>query len=282
LAVAGSELIERAAELLGVTDVGPIGAVGGQKAVRRVRTDAGDAVMKVIAVTSATSASLVRVGREVEWLKSRSNPHVVRVISELAVIGDPAVGAGWLEELLDGVDLGTRLGPRWAWSETRALIQDVASGLAEAHRSGIVHRDLSPNNVRCLLSGRFKIMDFGFARYMLEPGVTAFGQQPGTAGYLSPEHLNAFSGVPMPASDVFCLGILAYQALTGEPPIPFLGDVDEYIGRVRSVEVSQDIGNARPDLTREQHTLIRRMLHPQPARRFIDAGRLLDGLAGMA
>jgi serine/threonine-protein kinase len=119
-------------------------------------------------------------------------------------------------------------------------------------------------------------MDFGFARYTLRSGLTVAGQ-PGTPGYLSPEHLNAYSGVPMPASDVFGVGILMYQALTGQVPIPFLGDELDYLQRLSRVEIL-DIAAARTDLSDPQAGLVRRMLHPQPARRFINGGKLATAL----
>ena len=81
----------------------------------------------------------------------------------------------------------------------------------------------------------------------------------------------------MPASDVFGVGILMYQALTGELPIPFLGDELDYLQRLARVEIL-DIGTIRPDLSDSQLGLVRRMLHPQPARRFINGRKLAMAL----
>src|SRR2546429_3551059 len=119
-------------------------------------------------------------------------------------------------------------------------------------------------------------MDFGFARHTLRTGLTVAGQ-PGTPGFLSPEHLNAYSGVPMPASDVFGVGILMYTAMTGELPIPYNGDDADYLRRLGKVEIT-DIGMKRADLTQPQMAAMRRMLHPQPARRFLNGRRLADAL----
>ena len=81
----------------------------------------------------------------------------------------------------------------------------------------------------------------------------------------------------MPASDVFGVGILMYAALTGELPIPYNGDDPDYVRRLGRVEIT-DIGIKRPDLTDQQLAVVRRMMHPQPARRFLNGQRLADAL----
>lgn len=191
-------------------------------------------------------------------------------------MGDPVHGAAWLEEFLDGDDLTGHLGTQWSWTDTARMGLQVADGLAAAHGAGVIHRDVSSNNVRRLLDGTYKVMDFGFARHTLRSGLTVAGQ-PGTASFLSPEHLNAYSGVPMPASDVFGVGALMYAALTGELPIPYTGDDVDYVNRLSKVQII-DVGVQRPDLTTDQQALIRRALHPQPARRFLNGRKLADAL----
>ena len=81
----------------------------------------------------------------------------------------------------------------------------------------------------------------------------------------------------MPASDVFGVGILMYAALTAELPIPYNGDDADYLRRLGKVEIT-DIGMKRTDLTQPQLAIMRRMLHPQPARRFLNGRRLADAL----
>jgi serine/threonine protein kinase len=271
-------LISEACIELGVSDVREIGAPGGQKVVRQVVRGGDDLVMKVVALRSSAPTTLKRAEREVELLKSLTSPHVVRVESDLVTIGAPVRGAAWLEEFLDGGDLTAHLDPQWSWTEAADLGYQVADGLAAGHAAGVIHRDLSPNNVRRLSTGTYKVMDFGFARHTLRTGITVAGAgQPGTPGFLSPEHLNAYSGVPMPASDVFGVGILMYAALTGELPIPYNGDDADYIRRLGRVEIA-DIGIKRPDLKPNQLAIVRRMLHPQPARRFLNGRKLADAL----
>lgn len=234
-------------------------------------------VLKVIAVTAPTSTTLTRAEREVELLKSLKSPNIVEVVSDLVLLGSPTVGAAWLEEFLDGGDLGALLSGPWPWSDAVRLGYEVASGLAVGHAAGVIHRDLSPNNVRRLSNGTYKVMDFGFARHTLRTGITVAGQ-PGTRGYMTPEHLNAFSGVPMPSSDVFGVGVLMFEALIGKVPIPYSGDDLDYAQRLQRAELIADIDAERPDLTPEQRSLVRRMLHAQPARRFRNGKKLADAL----
>lgn len=269
-------LVAAACTNLAVTDVDAIGAPGGQKAVRHVRKGGQDLVMKVIALRSSSPTVLARAEREVELLQSLDCPHIVKVESDLVTVGSPPQGAAWLEEYLDGDDLTALLDHQWTWDEAIELGTQIADGLAVAHEAGVIHRDLSPNNVRRLSNGTYKLMDFGFARFTLRSGLTIAGQ-PGTPGFLSPEHLNAYSGVPMPASDVFVVGVLMYAALTNELPIPWNGDEADYLNRLSRVEIV-DIGTKRSDLDPDQLAAIRRMLHPQPARRFVNGRKLVERL----
>ncbi|MBT2208691.1 serine/threonine-protein kinase [Actinomadura sp. NEAU-AAG7] len=270
------ELIKSALSALGVEDEGEI-ARGGQKVVHRVRTNHLPLVLKVIMVTSTGAAELRRAEREVELLASLDSPHVVRVASGLVELGDPISGAAWLEEFLDGEDLtGLLYRRQWTWEETARLGLEIAKGLGVGHAKGVVHRDLSSNNIRRVSDGTYKVMDFGFARHTLRSGLTVAGQ-PGTAGFLSPEHLQSYSGSPTAASDVFCVGILMYAALTKRLPIPYSGDDTDYLHRLSAIDII-DIGKLRPDLKPQHQALIKRCLHHQPARRYLNGVRLAAAL----
>jgi serine/threonine-protein kinase len=277
MTVADYTLVGEAVAALGLTDDGPIGAVGGQKAVRRVSRDGRAFVLKVVALEFTTDETLKRAEREVLLLASIDNPNVVKVESELVELGSPVHGAAWVEEYLDGDDLGNLLdGTRWSWDDAKAMGVQVANGLAAGHEKAVIHRDLSANNVRRLANGAYKVLDFGFARHTLRSGLTVAGQ-PGTRGYLSPEHLNSYSGGPMQMSDVFQVGILMYTALSGVSPYPWTGDDHEYMSRLQSGAM-RPLGDHRPDLSSAQLAAVQRALHPQPARRFRNAGALRDAL----
>jgi len=269
------ELLNDAMTALGVEDIREL-RPGGQKSVRLVRQGDTEMVMKVIALESGAPDALRRAQREVELLQRINNDHVVKVASDLVELDDPLRGVAWLEEYLDGEDLSDQLNARWAWDQAQEMVRQVADGLSSLHGAKVVHRDLSANNVRCTNGGRYVLMDPGFARHTLRSGLTV-GGQPGTPGFLSPEHLAAYSGVPTPASDVFCLGVLVYLVLTNELPIPYNGDLSDYITRLARVEVV-DIEIYRTDLPADAVSLIRRMLHPQPARRPRNGKRLIEAL----
>jgi serine/threonine-protein kinase len=232
--------------------------------------------MKVMATQSSSPAALDQIEREVELLTTIESPYVVKVESTVATIGDPPYGAAWLEEYLDGHDLSWHLHEPWNFPATVRLGHQIALGLGPAHAVNVVHCDLSPNNIRVLPSVDYKVMDFGLARHTLDAGVPVAGHG-GTQQFFSPEHQHGYSGAPMPASDVFCVGIIMYMALTGEPPIPYTGDDDDYGARLYHAKMV-DIGIKRPDLKSDQQAVIRRCLHPQSARRYLNAQRLADAL----
>ena len=269
------QLIDTAAAALNVTVVESLKA-GGQKTVLLVDRSGERFVMKVIATGSTLPDALKRATREVELLKSIDHPNVVKVASDLVELGETPDGVAWLEEHLEGDDLSDALTARWDWDATKAMALDVARGLSAMHDVKVVHRDLSSNNVRRLTSGRYVVMDPGYARHTEKSQLTGHGQ-PGTPGFLSPEHLQAYSGAPTAASDVFCVGILVQLALTTELPIPYSGNQGDYAARLAAVTVT-DIETARPDLDAPVLDVIRRCLHPQPARRFRNGTRLADAL----
>ena len=124
-------------------------------------------------------------------------------------------------ELVDGPSLARHLdgGPL---SPARALdvIEQAATGLAAAHRAGLLHRDIKPGNLLLSQDGLIKITDFGIARAAGSVVHTRTGALTGTPAYLAPER---FGGAPAtPATDLYALGVVAYQCLTGQ--LPFTGD----------------------------------------------------------
>jgi eukaryotic-like serine/threonine-protein kinase len=274
-----AEIADKARLLLGVSFTADL-QKGGQKIVQLVDRGGVPLVLKIVVLGTSRPDSLARAEREVELLVSLNSDNVVRVVSSLVTVGDPAVAAAWLEEYLDGDDLQDHLFTKqWTWDETATMAIGVARGLRAAHERPVVHRDLSAKNVRRLSDGTYKVMDFGFARFTLRSALTLAGQ-PGTPGYASPEHLQGYSGSPTPASDVFAVGILMYAALTARLPIPYVGDDADYLHRLSRVQIDS-LSSLRSDLTPEQVSLVMRCLHRQPARRYLNGSKLSEALEEM-
>jgi serine/threonine-protein kinase len=272
-------LIDEACAGLGVTEIGSL-KDGGQKTVRVVERAGERLVLKVIRVGSTSPEALQRAAREVELLEALDSDYVVKVASDLLELGTPPNGAAWLEEHLDGDDLANLVVSPWPWDQTAAMGSQLGRGLGAMHQAHVVHRDLSSNNVRKTSASIFKIMDPGFARFELLPSLTV-GGHPGTLGFLSPEHLAAPPAGPTAFSDVFCLGILMWLTLTGEPAIPYLGDLNEYAGRLRRVELNR-APSVEAAVGSSRYMFLKRCLHAQPARRFRNGDELADELEGLA
>lgn len=268
-----ADLVTDACTDLGVHRVRPLVA-GGQKQVHVVADAAGtESVLKLIDLGAASDpAALERARREVELLRSVDHPNVVKVRTELRELGTPPVAAFWLEEFLDGGDLRHCCGTGWSADQLIALGSDVAAGLGALHAKKVIHRDLSPGNVQRTLSGRFVVMDPGFAKHTLKSGLT-IGGQPGTPGFMTPEHLQAYSGAPTAASDVFGCAALVYLAATGQPPVPYKGDDTEYMRRLRTAQ-HIPLAQVRTDLPAPLVEVVERGLHAQPARRYRNGAAL--------
>ncbi len=271
-------MIAAASAALGVTNMRPAGG-GGQKLVALADGPHGATIVKLIElVPPYAPIVLERARREVGVLASISHPNVVRLESGLVELGSPPVAVCWMEEFLDGEDLEARMGTPQAWSAVSEMARQVAAGLTAFLDADVVHRDLSPRNIRCLLDGTFKVMDPGIARLLAKTTITG-SLDPGSPGYMSPEHVSP-AARPTFASDVFGLGVLMYEALTGVCPIPYAGAFADYAQRLRDGQASS-VGIPRPDLSAGQVEFVDTCLQRQLARRYLDAREALDALVAL-
>ena len=121
-------------------------------------------------------------------------------------------------ELLVGQDLRERMrGVPLPVTEAIDVLSQTCEGLQSAHQQGIVHRDVKPENLFLVRGGLVKVMDFGIAKLHSAPGITATGILAGTPAYIAPEQVRDFRNVT-PAADIYGLGVVAYEALTGSLP----------------------------------------------------------------
>lgn len=161
--------------------------------------------------------AVARFVRERTTLVGLDHPNLVPIFDLVAEGGTLAI----VMELVNGADLRTILrGGALPPAEACGLVAQAAAGMAAVHRAGVVHRDLKPENVLVEGAGGtnppVRVTDFGIARAATGTSVTQAGQVVGTAEYLAPELV---AGRPLtPAADVYSLGVLAYELLTGRRP----------------------------------------------------------------
>lgn len=151
-----------------------------------------------------------------------------------------------------------------------AVLRPVLRGLAVAHRAGLVHRDLKPENVLISDSGDVKLADFGLVRAVAQAGITSTSVILGTAAYLSPEQVS--TGEATPRSDVYSIGILTYELLTGATP--FSGDTPLAVAYRRMDQDVPPPSDAIDGVPAQFDTFVERATARDPARRFSDAAEM--------
>src|SRR4051794_38601308 len=167
---------------------------------------------------SADSDQLERFRREARAVAQLSHPHIVGVIDAGEDESRPYI----VFEYVEGETLKQRINElgRLPVDESVAYAIEIARALGCAHDHGIVHRDVKPQNVLIDEEGSAKVTDFGIARSLKDDGLTADGRVLGTTDYVSPEQ--ALGHDVNGQSDIYSLGIVLYEMLTGE--VPFHGE----------------------------------------------------------
>jgi serine/threonine-protein kinase len=240
-----------------------------------------DVAIKLLRPDSGADATAIaRFEREVEATTELTHPHTIRIFDH----GVTEDGLWfYVMELLEGTDLDSLVEREGPLPPARAvnLIGQAARALAEAHRRGIVHRDVKPANLFVATLGGetdfVKVLDFGIARVSgpRASQLTGTGWIGGTPLYLAPE---AASGVPVDApADVYGLGASLYHALTGTPPFDGPTPMAVIVAHMeREVEPpSRRLGAPLPGALDE---IVLRCLAKPPADRYADAGELAQAL----
>jgi tetratricopeptide (TPR) repeat protein len=257
-------------EILGVLGRGGMGVVyqARQKGLNRLV-----ALKMILAGAHASLEHLARFRAEAEAVASLQHPNIVQVYDT----GEHEGRSYFSLEYVDGGSLAQKLGgapqqPRQA----ATLVQALARAVHYAHERGIVHRDLKPANVLLTSQGTPKVTDFGLARRLDEDGQTRTGDVMGTPSYMAPEQAHGKVHEIGPPADIYALGVILYECLTGRPP--FRGaTLLETLEQVRSAE---PVGPRRlqPSVPRDLETICLKCLDKDPRKRYASATELADDL----
>ncbi len=256
--------------------LGPIGA-GGMGVVYKARDPRLDRVVAIKVLHGFPGPEdpwAARFRREAQTAARLRHPRIVQVHE----VGEEA-GLAWIAmDFVEGSTLREVLDCGGANRHALvSIIRGVADGLAYAHAEGVVHRDVKPENILVDAEGRAVLADFGLAKERFgSTRVTASGVVVGTPSYMSPEQAEGTEGEVGPTVDVWSLGAVLYEALTGRPPFPGERAI-EVLFRIVSGEVeppSRIDSTIPPDL----EAVCLKCLEKDPARRYPDAGGLVRDL----
>jgi hypothetical protein len=215
---------------------------------------------------------LERLVQEVRLAREVAHPNVCRVYDFIETGGEPFV----VMEYVDGESLASllqRLG-RLPQERTVALAHDIVRGLAAVHERGILHRDLKPENVMVDGRGRARLMDFGVASLSAEHRPEAVLM--GTPAYVAPEQF--YGGPPSSRTDVYALGVLLYELLSGR--LPFGAATMEELIRRKADEEPPPLSGAVSGLDPALETLVMRCLDRDPGGRPASARAVAEALPG--
>lgn len=231
--------------------------------------------IKVLPAPAQLSPELLaRFRAEGEAAARLRHPNVVEVHTRGEIHGQPYL----VMEYVDGGSLADRLnGSPLSIEHGIGLIVSLARAIARAHESGVVHRDLKPANVLLTKDGTPKIADFGLAKLLDDSALASCSDAViGTPAYMAPEQVSAGVKEIGPAADIYALGAMLYECLTGRPP--FCATVA--LATLELVRTAEPISPRRlnPAVPRDLETICLKCLRKEPAQRYLSATELADDL----
>lgn len=254
-----------------------LGQGGMGRVYRAEPLEGGPAVaLKVLQGSISDAAVLQRFEREEQVLAELDHPGIVRPLSPLVCEGERAYYA---MELVEGGDLGDEIRAEGGLTPARAIEVGVGvlEALGAAHAQGVVHRDVKPSNLLLDADGRPRLADFGLASVASASGLTRTGTVLGTPEYMSPEQADGESADAR--SDLYAVGILLYEALSGRAP--FRAEKPLALLRQHLVEPVPPLVSRHP-LPAGLEGVIRRALEKDPAARWQDAASMAAALRDVA
>ena len=256
-------------EILGELGRGGMGVV--YKA-RHIKLGRLVALKMILAGGHAGSAELARFRTEAEAIARLQHPNIVQVYEISEHDGKPFFSlefcaAGSLAQKINGTP--------WRPSDAAQMIETLARAISAAHQKGVVHRDLKPGNVLLMEDGTPKITDFGLAKKLDEASQTQSGAIMGTPSYMAPEQASGKKEIG-PGADVYALGAILYELLTGRPPFVAATALDTVMQVVSDDPAPPS--QLQSKTPRDLETICLKCLQKDPARRYPSALELADDL----
>ncbi|HLK64997.1 MAG TPA: serine/threonine-protein kinase [Bryobacteraceae bacterium] len=247
---------------------------GPQPLYRAKGKDGKEVAIKAVPVAGLSPEMRERFTREAETAKKLDHPNLVRVF-------DAGEADGMLYqamELLVGSDLGHVFaeGRKFSWEDKLSIMEQVCDGLQFAHEHHLVHRDIKPANLFLENTGKVRVLDFGMVRVQ-ESELTKVGSSLGTLNYMSPEQIRGDRCTP--ASDVFSVGIVFYQLVTGRHPF---SSKDRNLAKVVSAivfETPPKISELCPDAPEGLEFILNKAMEKDQVNRIQNAGDLKQALS---
>jgi serine/threonine-protein kinase len=221
-------------------------------------------------------SAMARFDRESAILQQLRHPHIVRLYGTGRFRGTPYIAM----EFVDGEPLDRALARRGrlGWEEVLEYARQLCDALHHAHEKGIIHRDLKPSNLMITTDGRLKLTDFGIAKDTDVTALTAANNTIGTAAYMSPEQCRGSRDLT-PRSDLYSLGVVMYELVTGKKPFYADNSMEMFLKHVNEAPVRP--GKLVPDLPVWVDNLIMHLMEKSIDTRPLDAatvGKMIQGI----
>jgi WD40 repeat protein len=231
------------------------------------------ALKMILSGAHADQADLDRFRTEAEAIARLQHPNIVQVFEVGEHQGLPYFSlefcpGGSLEKKL----AGTPLPPK----EAAALVETLARAMQAAHEGGIIHRDLKPANVLLAEDGTPKITDFGLAKKLDTQGATSTGVIMGTPSYMAPEQAAGQGKAAGPPADIYALGAILYELLTGHPPFKAATPMDTLVQVM--MDEPAPVRRLQPKVPRDLETICHKCLRKEPGKRYATAQALAEDL----
>lgn len=269
-----------ASELLaGRYRLGPKIAEGAVGAVYRAHdmTLGRDVAIKVLrAELARDDAVRERFRRETQAAAQISHPNIVKILDTGEAGGRPYVVMEYLPEP-DLKEIIVRYAPL-PEDKVAEMGMDCCRALEYIHRLGLVHRDVKPQNILFTADGTAKLSDFGIAAAVGEQTLSARGTVTGTPAYMAPEQVQGLPAVPQ--SDIYALGCILYEALTGRQP--FEGRTAEEVMRAHLADRPRPVRSVNPSVSPSMEFIVHKAMAKDPSRRYRTATEMMSDLAKVA